>query len=154
MRLLVAVTVAVGIVLAPSTASAKGLGPPIEGRHSALRAGMYATRLNAGRSGIQILDRLCPKPGHPQGCERVIVSLREAIEEVVHVPIVWVDRERRRRGTFWQLAPIQRVHAHASFDFRWDDPRPYGCDGGGTYEFERRDWVWYATGGNEFVGCP
>jgi hypothetical protein len=145
--------VALGLGVSPY-AAAKESVHAIEGRYSVLHAGMYATVLDGGDRPIQVYRRLCPEPGRKAGCERIIVSLREAIEDAVRRPIRWVGKERRHGGLFWQLGPIEREHAHAAFDYRWDDPRPYGCTGGGTAEFERRDQAWYPTGGGGFVGCP
>jgi hypothetical protein len=155
MRILTVIVLCLSLALAPAVASAKGFGPPIEGRHSILRAGMYATAFEGERSRVQVLDRLCPKPGHRAGCGRVIVALREALDDVVPVPIRWVSREHDRAVTFYEFSPIDREHARASFDYRWDDPRPYGCNGGGTLEFQRIDFTgWRETGGNFFEGCP
>jgi hypothetical protein len=140
----------VGIV-APAS-SARPAPGTIEGRHDTLRAGLYATVIDSNRP-IQVLDRLCPKPGRQQGCEPVLRSLQRAFEEKIVVR--WVSREHQHWGTFYELGPIVRNGNRARFDYRWDDPRPYGCNGGGREEFRRIDWTgWRDVGGYGFGSCP
>jgi hypothetical protein len=115
---------------------------------------MYATVIDSQKP-IQVLDRLCPTPGRPAGCEPVSASLRESIEDAPAAPTRWVGRERRNAGTFFELGPVVRIRDKAHFDYRWDDPRPYGCNGGGRLTFHRVDWTgWNEVGGYGFGGCP
>lgn len=155
MRLLAATVLVLGLVAGSSSvAAARETGLVIQGRQDVLRAGMYATAID-GRQPIQILDRLCPKPGKQQGCEPVLRSLQRALEEKVAVRIRWVSREHRRWGTFYEFGPVVRSGSDAHLDYRWDDPKPYGCNGGGRLLFHRIDWTgWQASGGYFFEGCP
>ena len=129
--------------------------PLITGRHNVLRAGMYALAFEGERKPVQVLRRICPMPGKPAGCEGVSASLREALEDAVAVPIRWVGKERDHAGTFFELGPGVRNGDMAHFDYRWDDPKPYGCNGGGRLVFHRVDWTgWNESGGYFFTGCP
>ncbi|MFL5736680.1 MAG: hypothetical protein ACJ76P_05005 [Actinomycetota bacterium] len=154
MRKLAVALLGGALLFAGPTASARPSQPTIEGRHDVLRAAMYAGVLDTGKP-IQILDRLCPTPGKPTGCEPVSASLREAVDDALGAPIRWVGRERRKAGTFFELGRVVRIGDKAHFDFRWDDPRPYGCYGGGRLIFHRVDWTgWKESGGYGFGGCP
>jgi hypothetical protein len=151
-------TVLVGVVLvgiAAPVASARPSPGTIEGRHNVLRAAMYALAFEGETKPVQVLRRICPKPGRRADCEPASVSLRAAIEDEVAVPITWVGKERAAAGTFYELGLVVRNGDEAHFDYRWDDPRPYGCNGGGRFIFHRIDWTgWERSGGYFFEGCP
>jgi hypothetical protein len=155
MRGITAGVLVVGLVAGlASAAAARETTPLIEGRHSVLRAGMFATVIDS-RHPIQILDRLCPEPGKRQGCEAVLRSLQRALEKRVDVRIRWVSRKHRDWGLFYEFGPVERSGSSAHFDYRWDNPRPYGCNGGGHVQFRRIDWTgWRESGGYFFEGCP
>ncbi len=156
MRALKALVISLALVgIAAPAASARPAPGTIEGRHDVLRARMYAFALEHKQKPVQILRRICPTPGKSAGCEAASVSLHIAIENEVAVPIRWVGKERAQAGTFFELGPVVRNGDQAHFDYRWDDPRPYGCNGGGRLIFHRIDWTgWKASGGYFFEGCP
>jgi hypothetical protein len=153
-RLTISVLFAALMLAGNGTASARPSEPLVEGRGSVLNAGMYERVLGNSRAPIQILDRLCPKPGRDPGCAPVTNALRRAIEDAVAVHIRWVHHEHRHGGKFWELTPVVRNRARAYFEYRWDEPGPLGCYGQGTVRFHRVDWTgWEERRGFGLIGC-
>jgi len=66
---------AASLVFVTASGAAAQIGPLIQGRHDVLRAEMYATAIDYGTPD-QVLNRLCPRPGHEHGCELVSNALR------------------------------------------------------------------------------
>ena len=119
------------------------------------RAGLYATVLDDdGTRPIQILDHLCTKVRHQQGCVAIGPWLRASLEAQVDRPFVWVDGITKHEGVFWVLAPVRFNDLKSSFRYAWTDPRPFGCTGGGRAQFLWDGAAWGQSGGTGFEGCP
>jgi hypothetical protein len=118
------------------------------------RASMYAETLSAARHPIQVLGRACADPDRRRGCMRIPDAVRAGIEAKTEAPIRWVFRPWRHAGVFWVFGPIHVVDVVARYRFRWDDPRPHRCNGGGSIGFRSERGVWSVTERNGFVGCP
>ena len=151
MRGVTIVLLAASLVFVNATGAAAQIGPLIQGRHDVLRAEMYARAIDYG-TPVQVLNRLCPRPGHEHGCEPVSNALRRAIDDTVTAPITWVGHKPRNGGDFWALAPLVRNGSHASFRVAFD--HVLHCRGRGRFNFRRVDWTgWFFEGGGERVTC-
>jgi hypothetical protein len=148
-RLIVASVI--GLVVWPASGPSAWANPHVTG---ADRVTMYAEALHTARHPIQVLGRTCADTKHRTGCVRIPAAVRSGIEDGIDAPIAWVYRPWKHAGVFFVFGPIRVAEPIASYRFRWDDPRPSGCYGGGTLRFHRRGVHWAYVGGHGFGGCP